>query len=93
MSQLPCIFACMNDKPKLQAVTTCSSGKCLPCTPGPECTQLGKCASTFSDAGQEGLWRSVARGAILEVDDETCRKRRSNLAELKDAEPACTQSL
>lgn len=91
MAQYLCILTCQGDNPNIEALTTCSANNCGVCSPGPECTKLGACARTFADAGGEALLRNVARGVVLEVDEQKCKAHRASLAQYKDAEPACIQ--
>lgn len=93
MAQYLCILTCKGDNPNIEALTTCSASNCGVCSPGPECTQLGKCAFTFDADGGERILREVARGVVLEVNEEKCKAHRANLAKHKAAEPACTQPL
>jgi hypothetical protein len=94
MAQYLCILSCQEgDASNIEALTTCSASNCGVCSPGPECTQLGKCALTFDADGGERILREVARGVVLEVNEEKCKAHRANLAKHKAAEPACTQPL
>jgi hypothetical protein len=90
MAQVACILGCAPGNIRLDDLKTCSSFQCTTCSPGPECADLGECATLFGDAGEEGLLRAIARGVVLDVDEAKCRSQRENLGNYKKDAEACT---
>jgi hypothetical protein len=90
MAQVACILGCKPGNTRLDDLKTCSSFQCTTCSPGPECADLGECASLFGDAGEEGLLRAIARGVVLDVDEAKCKSQRENLGNYKKDAEACT---
>lgn len=71
MAQFACIQECIKNSPALKTLTYDSPSICPECTPQGKCILLGTCASGLDPDGG-ALLRTLARQAILELDENHC---------------------
>lgn len=75
--QSNCVLQCFQDFPEVKEEATCSAFQCAGCTPGPKCSQLGKCVF---DLPKENILRQVEKGRILNLDEKVCDDARKEVA-------------
>lgn len=75
--QVNCVNSCLAKFPEVADVSTCSAFQCTKCTPGVECSNLGKCVF---DLPQSNLLRLAQEGRILNLDEAVCKSARLQAA-------------
>jgi hypothetical protein len=89
MGQIGCLNACFALSEIASRLGSCSAGNCDICSPKRECIGLGACGRALSDAGQQAIFRNVAKSDVLVLDEANCKARLEQFKRdgLSDAAP------